>query len=209
MRPSSRSTVVSASRSAWRRGNSTWTMPDRRYDRTVGSSGMSRSRRLRGSLLAVSSRLGGRHRIGVGIGLTGFDLDSDVEHLGRLAIAGAHQVEVADEAPDGAGRETLGAALVADLVIERSDLGDQVGLLLGVDRLDREPARRRCEQVVAAVRVTPRFADLGEGPDARQRRDALRADLAPVPDQNHPERLARIEAMPCHRLIAIFEDMER
>ena len=31
---------VSASSSAWRRGSSIWTMPDSRYDSTVGSSGM-------------------------------------------------------------------------------------------------------------------------------------------------------------------------
>ena len=47
-----------------------------------------------------------------------------------LAVASAHQVEVADEAPDGRGRQALGAGLVADLVVERRDLGDQVRLLL-------------------------------------------------------------------------------
>ena len=97
------------------------------------------------------------------------DLDPDVEDLGRLAVARPHQLEIADEPADGRGGQPLGARLVAHLVLERRDVGDEVRLAARVDRVDGEAAGRRGEEVVAAVRVAARLADLDQRPDPGQR----------------------------------------
>ena len=102
------------------------------------------------------------------VGSARVDLDPDIERFGRLAVASAHQLEVADEAADRRGGQALGAGLVTDLVLERRDVGDQVGLATGIDRVDGEAARRRGQQVVATVRdsAPPR----GSRPAPRHRR---------------------------------------
>ena len=143
---------------------------------------------LRRGLQALHLRAPGRS---VGdVVVLGLDLDPDVEHFGGLALAGAHEVEVADEAPDRGRGQALGAGLVADFVVERRDLGEQVRLGLGVDRFDREAPGRGGQQVESTVGVAAGLADLGEGADAGQRRFPGRADLAAVADQDDPERLA-------------------
>ena len=101
-----------------------------------------------------------------------------------LAVARAHQVEIADEPPDGRGGQPLGARLVADLVVERRDLGHEVRLALGVDDLDDEAPGRRGQQVVAAVRVATGLADLGEG---ARRRPASRRACVPT---SRPSRMS-------------------
>ena len=148
------------------------------------------------------------HPVGAVV-LLRLDLDADVEHLGRLAIARPHEVEIADEATDRGRGQALGAGLVADLVVERGDLGEQVRLGLGVHGFDREPPGRGRQQVEPAVRVAPGLADLGECADAGQRRHPGRADLPAIADEHDPERLAAVEAAPGHRPVAFLEDVER
>ena len=137
------------------------------------------------------------------------DLDADVEHLGGLAVARPHEVEIADEATDGGRGQALGTRLVADLVVQRRDLGEEVGLGLGVHRFDREAPGRGRQQVEATVGVTTRLADLGERADTGQRRHPGRADLAAVADEHDPERLTAVETAPGHRPVAFLEDVER
>jgi hypothetical protein len=137
------------------------------------------------------------------------DLHADVEHLGRLALARPHEVEVADEAADGGRGQALGTGLVADLVVERGDLGEQVRLGLRIDGIDREPPGRGGQQVEPAVRVAAGLADLGEGTDTGQRGHPGRADLPSVADEHDPERLAGVQAALGHRPVALLEDVER
>ena len=135
---------------------------------------MVRSARVGGSVATGRDgrlRLAERCRVVV----RGVDLDPDVEDLGRLAVARAHQVEVAHEATDGRRGQPLRPGLVADLVLERRDRGDQVRLALGVDVLDDEPPGRGGQQVEPPIGVAAGLADLGERPDAGQRRDGVRA----------------------------------
>ena len=90
------------------------------------------------------------------------DLDPDVEDLARLALACPHQLEIADEPADGGRGEPFGARLVAHLVLERRDVGDEVRLAARIDRVDGEAPGRRREEVVPPVRVAARFADLDQ-----------------------------------------------
>ncbi len=189
-RASRRSTVVAASSSAWRRGSSTWTMPGEQVGqdgRVVGDLQVARAERLVadfGLLLGLEGGCAGAARLaGLGrvvrvivvLGADGLELDPDVEDLGRLAVARPHQLEVAHEPADRGRGQALGPRLVADLVLERRHLGDQVRLGARVDRIDREPPGRRRQQVVAAVRVAAGLADLGERPDARRGPATLRS----------------------------------
>ena len=81
------------------------------------------------------------------------------------------QLEVADEPADGRGGQAFRPGLVPDLVLERRDVGDQVGLARRSSRVDGEPARRGGKEVVAAIRVAAGLADLDERPDAGQASD--------------------------------------
>ncbi len=137
------------------------------------------------------------------------DLDPDVQLLRQFAVACPHEVEVADESPDGARGEAFRARLVADVVVERRDLGHEVRLLAGIDGLDREAARAGGQEVEPAIRVATRFADLGERAHARQRGDPVRTDLASVADQHDAERVPGVEAAPGHLAVALLEDVER
>ena len=87
--------------------------------------------------------------------------------------------------------QPFGPALIADVVVERGHLGDEIRFPLGIDRLDGEPAGRRGQQVVATVGIAACLADLGECAHTGERRHALRAGLASVADQHHAEWLAR------------------
>ena len=123
------------------------------------------------------------------------DLDPDVEHLARLALAGAHQLEVADEASDRQGGEPFRAGLVSHLVLELGHVRDEIRFALGIDRVDGEPAGRGGEQVVAPVRIATGLADLDERPDAGQRERFASPDLRPFTDEDDPERRAGVEAV--------------
>ena len=68
--------------------------------------------------------------------------------------------------------------------------------------------RRRGKQVVAAIRVAARFADLDKRSDPGQRERPVRAHLPSVADQDDPERRSRVEAVPRQRPVAILEDVE-
>ena len=104
--------------------------------------------------------------------------------------------------------QSFGARLVTDLVLERCDVGDQVGLATGVDRIDREPAGRRSQQVVATVRIAPRLADLDQRPDARERERPPGTGLEALSDQDNTEGGAIVEAVARQRAVAILEDVE-
>ena len=73
------------------------------------------------------------------VGAHALDLDPDVERLDGLPVTCPHQLEIADETADGRGGQALCPRLVADLVLERRHVGDQVWLARLVDRVDGEP----------------------------------------------------------------------
>ena len=137
------------------------------------------------------------------------DLDADVEDLARLALARPHELEIADEPADGGRGEPLGARLVAHLVLERRDVGDEVRLAARIDRVDGEAPGRRGEEVVPPVRVAARLADLDQRPDTGQRQHLALPRFAALADQDHPERRAGVEAMAGQGPVAVLEDVER
>ena len=143
-------------------------IPDSRYESVVGSSGISSRGSIVCSTSSSSSALGSRSASrSPSDGVARLELYPDVEHVAVLALAGAEQLEVLDEAGHGRGRQLLGGVLVADLVVEPGHGSDEVWGARHVDVLERETAGARHEQVVAAVGIAARLADLGHGPDAR------------------------------------------
>ena len=137
------------------------------------------------------------------------DLDPDVEDLARLALARPHELEIADEPADRGRGEPLGARLVPHLVLERRDVGDEVRLAARVDGVDGEAPGRRGQEVVPAVRVAPRFADLDERAHTGQRQHLARPRFASLADEDHAERRAGVEAVASQGPIPILEDVER
>ena len=137
------------------------------------------------------------------------DLDPDVEDLARLALARPHELEIADEPADRGRGEPLGARLVPHLVLERRDVGDEVRLAARVDGVDGEAPGRRGKQVVSAVRIAPRFADLDERAHTGQRQHLARPRFAPLADEDHAERRAGVETMAGQGPVAVLEDVER
>ncbi len=187
-------------------------IPDSRYDSVVGSSGISR----RGSSVCSTSSSSSAARLHLDVhidvaegGVARLELYPDVEHVAVLALAGAEQLEVLDEAGHGRGRQLLGGVLVADLVVEPGHGPDEVRGARHVDVLEREPAGARDEQVVAAVGVAAGLADLGHGPDAGHGQARGGADLQALADEHDPERRARLDAVSGERPVAVLEDVER
>ena len=142
------------------------------------------------------------------VGAHALDLDPDVERLDGLAVACPHQLEIAHEPTDRRGGQPLCPRLVPDLVVERRDVGHEVRLAGRVHRVDREPSGRRGQQVVAAVGVAPRFADLDQRTDPGQRERPVRPDLPSVADQDDTERRTGVEAVARQRPVALLEDVE-
>ena len=185
-------------------------IPDSRYESVVGSSGISSRGSSVCSTSSSSSALGSRSRVEVAERrVARLELDPDVEHVAVLALAGAEQLEVLDEAGHGRGRQLLGGVLVADLVVEPGHGSDEVRGARHVDVLEREPAGARHEQVVAAVGVAAGLADLGHGPDARHGQARGRARLEALADEHDPERRAGLDAVAGQRPVAVLEDVER
>ena len=186
-------------------------IPDSRYESVVGSSGISSRGSSVCSTSSSSSTLGSRSasRSPSRTRVARFELHPDVEHVAVLALAGAEQLEVLDEAGHGRGRQLLGGVLVADLVVEPGHRSDEVRGARHVDVLEREPARARDEQVVPAVGVAAGLADLGHGPDAGNGQARGGARLQALADQHDPERRARLDAVSGERPVAVLEDVER
>ena len=184
-------------------------IPDNRYDSVVGSSGISSRGSSVCSTSSSSSALGSRSASRSPATCRGLELHPDVEHVAVFSVAGAEQFEVFDEAGHGRGRQLLGGVLVADLVVEARHGSDEVRGTGDVDVLEREPAGARDEQVVAAVGVAARLADLGHGPDAGHGQARRGPCLQSFADQHDPERRARLDAMTGERPVAVLEDVER
>jgi hypothetical protein len=168
MSASSRSVVVRASSSAWR---AALDLDDARQQvrkdrRVVGITRSRRRARLSAASPPPSAASAPRQAEDVARRSSADVVDDDLVGLGLLASAASTSTRISRTSlvsPPARSssryrrtggwprRPALGPGLVTDLVLERRHVGDEVGLALLVDGVDREPAGRGGQQVVAAV----------------------------------------------------------
>jgi hypothetical protein len=118
------------------------------------------------------------------------------------------ELQVADEPLAHAVGEASRAIGRAEHLAHRLHLADEEVRRAHPNGFQPEPLRAERHQVEPAVGIAGRLADLGQRPHRGHGQLSL-TDLTALADQHDAERAVVGEARLDHRLVAVFEDVER